>query len=94
MCIRDRFIGGHPRLFAGNRSQTVTLDSAITNESELKERLEALLSGKVHRMKVKRVNLVNDTTVVDVRYSLSDQHASPPQVAAQTQAPAVTGNSQ
>jgi hypothetical protein len=48
----------------------VTLDAAYTNEDELKERLESLLGARVRRMKVRRLNLVNDTTVVDVRYDL------------------------
>ena len=37
---------------------------------ELKERLESLLGARVRRMKVRRLSLVNDTTVVDVRYDL------------------------
>jgi len=64
------FIGDHPRLFAKTRIQTVTLDVAYTNEDELKERLESLLGARVRRMKVRRLSLVNDTTVVDVRYDL------------------------
>lgn len=64
------FIGGHPKLFPNTRSQAITLDSAMTDEAELRDRLESLLGGKVHRMKVRRVDLVNDTTVVDVRFSL------------------------
>lgn len=68
--IAALFIGDHPRLFPSLRSQVVTLDRAYTDEVELTSRLEELLSCRVHRMKVRRVNLVNDTTVVDVRYSL------------------------
>ncbi|BAN02468.1 DUF4956 domain-containing protein [Ilumatobacter coccineus] len=64
------FIGDHPRLFSSLRSQVVTLDRAYTSEAELVGRLEELLDCRVHRMKVRRVNLVNDTTVVDVRYSI------------------------
>ena len=64
------FIGDHPRLFAKTRIQTVTLDVAYTNEDELKERLESLLGARVRGMKVRRLSLVNDTTVVDVRYDL------------------------
>jgi hypothetical protein len=64
------FIGDHPSLFARTRTQTVTLDAAYTDETELMARLETLLGGRVRRMKVRRLNLVNDTTVVDVRYDL------------------------
>lgn len=69
------FIGGHPKLFAGSRAHNVTLDAAITDEAELRARLEALLGGTVHKMKVRRVDLVNDTTSVDVRFSA---HAGAP----------------
>lgn len=62
------FVVDHPRLFPGNRSQVVTLDAAITDETALTGRLEELLRGEVLRVKVKRVDLVTDTTVVDVRY--------------------------
>lgn len=62
------FVVDHPRLFAGNRSQLVTLDAAYTDETALANRLEDLLQGQVLRLKVKRVDLVTDTTVVDVRY--------------------------
>jgi len=62
------FVGDHPRLFATSRHQIVTLDEAFTNEGELVIRLESLLGGSVKRVKVKKVDLVNDSTVVDVRY--------------------------
>ncbi len=64
------FIGDHPRLFSNNRNQLVTLDEAYTDEVQLRGRLESLLGAHVHRMKVKRVDLVNDSTIVDVRYRL------------------------
>lgn len=66
------FVGDHPRLFARTRSQTVTLDTAYASEAELTERLEELLDADIRRVKVKRLNLVNDTTVVAVRYDLRD----------------------
>ena len=64
------FIGDHPRLYPRTRSQTVTLDAAYANEAELTIRLEELLDADVRRVKVKRLNLVDDTTVVAVRYDL------------------------
>jgi hypothetical protein len=68
--VASLFVVDHPRLFQGYRNQMVTLDSALTDEAELTARLETLLGGDVVKMKVKRVDLVNDTTVVDVRYKL------------------------
>ncbi len=62
------FVADHPRLYASYRSQVVTLDAAIADEAELRRRVEELLSGRVVRMKVKRIDLVSDLTVVDVRY--------------------------
>ncbi len=62
------FVTDHPRLFASYRSKGVTLDSAIVDEDELRRRLEVLFQAPIVRMKVKRIDLVNDTTTVEVRY--------------------------
>ncbi|MFK8025070.1 MAG: DUF4956 domain-containing protein [Ilumatobacter sp.] len=64
------FVGDHPRLFAQSRQQSVNLASAYTDEAALTACLEELLGGRVTKLKVKKVDLVNDTTVVDVRYRL------------------------
>ena len=64
------FVGDHPRLFSRTRTQTVTLGAAYTSEVKLTERLEEMLGCRVRRLKVRKINLVNDTTVVDVRYEL------------------------
>ena len=64
------FVGDHPRLFSRTRTQTVTLGAAYTSEVQLTERLEEMLGCRVRRLKVRKINLVNDTTVVDVRYEL------------------------
>jgi len=47
----------------------VVLDVAVTNREELVGRLEALLDAKVHSARSLRVDLINDSTVVDVRYA-------------------------
>ena len=64
------YVGDHPGLFAQYRNQIVNLDSAYTDETALVMRLESLLNAKVHRITVRKVDLVNDTTSVDVRYEL------------------------
>ena len=51
------------------RRQTIVLDSAVIDEVALVARLERLLGARVHSTSVERVDLVNDTTVVEVRYS-------------------------
>ena len=64
------FIGDHPRLFAGYRVHALNLDAAITDEAELRGRAHQLLGGRIHRVKVRRVDLVRDTTTIEVRYQI------------------------
>lgn len=64
------YVGDHPLLFADTRHQAVNLDAAYTSEPELIARLESILGAEVLRVTVKKVDLVNDTTAVDVRYRL------------------------
>ena len=71
------YIGDHPKLFAGYRTQVVNLGVAITNERELIARLERLLGATVYRVKVRKVDLVNETTNVEVRYRIDDAAALP-----------------
>jgi hypothetical protein len=66
------FVADHPRVLSQYRQQVVTLDAAYTNEAELIRRLERLLCAHVQRIVVNRVDLVRDTTTVDVRYRLLD----------------------
>ena len=68
----------HPRMLRRYRQQTMVLDSAITDEVALVGHLERLLGARVHTVLTQRVDLVNDTTVVDVRYELSDRAPSVP----------------
>jgi hypothetical protein len=65
------FVGDHPRLFARYRVGSMTLDGAWTDETALVARLEELLGARVHRIKVRRVDLVEATTSVEVRYELT-----------------------
>lgn len=60
------FVGDHPALFGGYRYQVVALDTAHTDEASVIHRLELLLNTRVHRITVRRVDLVNDSTVVEV----------------------------
>jgi hypothetical protein len=63
-------VGDHPRLFAGYRVQTITLDEAIADEARLIARLEDLLGARVLGVAVRRLNLVDDTTVVEARFQV------------------------
>jgi hypothetical protein len=61
-------LGDHPRIAPRSRTQQVLLDHAHTDEAALVAHLERLLGGTVLSTKVVRTDLVNDTTLVDVRY--------------------------
>jgi hypothetical protein len=65
------FVGDHARLLRGYQRQLMTLDTAITDKVALVAHLEQLLGARVHNASVQKVDLVNDTTVVEVRYSQS-----------------------
>ncbi len=71
-------VADHPRLYARHRYQVLTLDRAITDEQELIAHVEQLLRAQVRHVEVKRVDLVNDLTVVDVRYRLPTSVPSTP----------------
>ncbi|WP_136520348.1 DUF4956 domain-containing protein [Cellulomonas telluris] len=60
--------GDHPRLLHRHHRQELVLDGAHVDEVALVARLEGLLGARVHTVSVQRVDLVNDTTWVDVRY--------------------------
>ena len=53
-----------------NRNQVVTLDRAISDENELITELEDLLGAQVRSVDLKSLDLVNDTTIVEVHYRL------------------------
>jgi hypothetical protein len=68
--VASLFVVDHPRVYSRHRNQVITLDRAITEERELIAHLEQLLGAEVRHLSVRRVDLVNDLTVVDVRYRL------------------------
>jgi hypothetical protein len=65
------YFGDNPHLFRSYRQQTVVLDAAFADESALITHLEGLLGARVHGVHVRSLDLVNDTTLVDVRYQMS-----------------------
>ena len=64
------YVADHPRLLPNSRSQTIIIDRAIADESELRDHLEAMLGADVRAVTVTRLDLVNDSTWVEVRYRL------------------------
>ena len=74
--IAVMFVGDNRRLFRDHRLQVVTLDRAIADERQLTAHLEHLLGAHVERLVLRRLDMVNDSTVVEVRYRLDAQRAS------------------
>ena len=70
------YFGDNPRLFRRYRQQTVVLDAAFADESALIAHLEGLLGARVHGVHVRTLDLVNDTTLVDVRYQVGAPRSS------------------
>ncbi|WP_082092377.1 DUF4956 domain-containing protein [Demequina pelophila] len=66
-------VGDHPRLFNRTRHQQIVLEHAYTDEDQMRAELAAILHARIDRVNVRKTDLVNDSTVVDVRYTvLSD----------------------
>lgn len=67
-------VGDHPRV-AGSQEelqqQLVVLDRAVTDPDELRDRLRALLGGEVVTARTVRLDLVNDSTQVEVGWRAS-----------------------
>jgi sulfur carrier protein ThiS len=70
LILAAMFVAGHPMLLRRYRQQVVLLDSAFTDEGALIAHLEGMLGARVHQVNVQRVDLVNDTTLTDVRFEL------------------------
>ena len=71
------YVAGHPRLLRRYRQHGMLLDRAFTDEGALTAHLEGVLGARVHQVTVQRVDLVNDTTLVDVRYQAGERSAVP-----------------
>ena len=70
LILASLWVGDHPALMRHNRNQVVTLDRAISDENELITELEDLLGAHVRSVDLKSLDLVNDTTIVEVHYRL------------------------
>ena len=70
LILASLWVGDHPALMRRNRNQVVTLDRAISDENELITELEDLLGAHVRSVDLKSLDLVNDTTIIEVHYRL------------------------
>jgi Ca2+/Na+ antiporter len=77
LIVAGLFVGDHPRLFHRYRQQTIQLDVAYTDEDALRAHLEMVLRGRVMNLLIKHVDLVNDTTLAEVRYVMSGVAVGP-----------------
>ena len=71
LVVASLWIGDHPALMRRHRHQTVLLDRAISDEQVLTRHLEQVLGGaRIRSLEIQRLDLVNDTTQVDMRIQL------------------------
>ncbi|WP_062314869.1 DUF4956 domain-containing protein [Demequina rhizosphaerae] len=71
------FAGDHPRLFSRSRQQQMVLDQAFTTEEEARNHLSLLLGARIDRINIRKVDLLNESTVVDVRYTVDADAPAP-----------------
>lgn len=69
LVLAAMYLGDHKRVLPSYRHQTVVLDRAISREDQLTARLEEVLGATVHTVTVQELDLVNDKTIVNVRYA-------------------------
>lgn len=77
MIIVAIYLGDHPAIVRGAGSMVVILDSAVLDEAAVVARLEAMLGASVQGVSVQRVDLVNDTTWVEVRTTAAPRAPGP-----------------
>ena len=77
------YVGDHPALLPRYRRRNLILDTAITDDRDLVPYLEQQLGAKVHRVRVKKVDFVNETTSVEVRFELPREESATSDVLAQ-----------
>lgn len=66
-----------PLVLRRSREQTLVLDRAYPDEDDARAAVETLLGTPVQRVTVRGLDLVSDTTTVNVRYALPRRGTSP-----------------
>ncbi|EWS81806.1 hypothetical protein BF93_14955 [Brachybacterium phenoliresistens] len=77
----------HPAIMARSRRQLIVLDRAIGDEDLLREHLEQMLGAEVTAVSLQKLDLVTDTTTVDVRYRVPRAGSRDPRAEQPTAAP-------
>lgn len=70
------YVGDHPQLLGRYRVQTIVVDRAYTDEAALRSHLEEILDATVHRVTIRKTDLVRDTTSVEVRFESNHGRAA------------------
>ncbi|PFG20945.1 DUF4956 domain-containing protein [Serinibacter salmoneus] len=70
LVVAVMWFADHPALLSRARQQVIVVDRAIANEDDLTSHLAALLDANIRTVSVQKLDTVNDTTTVDVRYQL------------------------
>lgn len=81
------WFGDSPRLLGRYHTRLMTLDRAFVDEAQLITYLGGLLGAEIRQVAVHQIDLVNDTTRVEVRYELP---AVPKATTESMELPAVT----
>ncbi len=71
------FVADHPLMLRGYRREVVVLDRALSDRAAIVAHLEQRLGGQVHHITVQKLDFVNDTTWVDVRYREDARRLAP-----------------
>ncbi len=74
------FLVDHPRLTSRTVRQHITLDRAYPDKTQLRVALEQLLGAEIQYATVSELDMVRDTTVVDVRFKPGAVTARPAKV--------------
>jgi hypothetical protein len=68
LVVAALFVGDHPALFRRHRNQLIRLDVALSDEAALRAHLQQVLGGQVTTVVIKQIDMVNDSTLVEVRW--------------------------
>lgn len=76
LIVATMMIADSPLLFRGHHRTQMVLDSAVRDLDELTAQLSARLGAEVTAVSVLRIDEINDSTTVDVRYRALDAGAA------------------
>ena len=72
------FVVDHSKLMTTLRSQTIIVDRAISDEDELKAYLSSQLGYSIENATIAELDLINDKTVANIRYTVGESKKSLP----------------